>query len=438
MAGSGPVLRWLVRPGVLAWVLAGPLCPGATVSAQPFAELCQHARHGALVRILHFGDSHLASQAESQSFRQFFQSQYGDGGPGLGLPWVAAQPGVTARAGREWHRSVKGAGDGRMGLSAGFLETREAGAGAELQAAFARFRIQLATDPAGGRAQISVDRVPLGEIDLAGPAGQLASFGKELPGGPAPHRLEIRTLRPGLVRILSVALEGRSGVAYSPLAFNGARAAWTQAVPEGLFQAQVRAEAPDLIILAFGTNEANARPFDPDGYRRDLEALLLRLRKAAPRALLLLAGPPDGRLQMGTASSLAGVIAAQRAAASSRGCLFVDQQQAMGGPGAIDAWSLRGWANRDHVHMTAPGYQTLARAVLHGLFAGTDQARGVDQWVLAEGRFGALASVPAGRPREEPAPHRIYTFRRPDGGVFITDNPDKVADQAGSWTLLPP
>ena len=432
---------WLL---LLALAFGPPAAAGAAgttlaASAPRFTERCLQARGGnALVRVLHFGDSHLAGATSSASAtcRTFFQSQFGDGGPGLGLPWVARQPGVTAHASAGWHRSQKAEGDGRMGLGAGFMETWQAGEHAELQGSFARFRFYLLADPDGGKVQVRADDTVQGELDLCGRPGQLAVLDKVLPVR-GPHRLELRTVRGGRVRILGVALEAPAGVVYSPLAFNGARAAWTLAMPDELFQAQVQAEAPDLIILAFGTNEANARDFSMDAYARELAEILGRFRKAAPRAGLLLLGPPDGHLHQGNAATLAGVIAVQKAAAAAAGGLFVDQQKAMGGPGAIDAWLQRGWARPDLVHLTPPGYQHLAPALLGALFEGQPQ---ISLASLASPNIPpAPAALRPSASRPEPEAARpVRTYRGEDGGIFITDDPNGVAHQPGAWTLVTP
>jgi len=418
---------------ILGLLLGMPLL--AMASGPQFGQRCAAVRgDGGVLRILHFGDSHLA--AGSQSFRQFFQSRYGDGGPGLGLPWVDPQPGVATRLSSGWHKHRRPGGDGRIGLSAGFLETWKAGERAELAGAFSRYRLLLLKDPAGGKVQVTVDGAPQGELDLAGPAGQLAVFGQDLPAGAGSRRVELRTTRDGQVRVLGAALEARSGAVYSSLAFNGAQAAWLNGIPDPLFGALVAAEAPDLVILAFGTNEANGAEFNPEQYRKGLEAILARFRQAAPRAAVLLVGPPDGHLRQGSPGSLASVIAIQQAEAAACGGLFVDQRKAMGGAGAIDAWLQQGLANPDRVHLTAPGYRQLAQVVITGLLAGTGQAAASFPAPAARGR--ASAGPQDGPLPPVPASHPIYVYRRAEGGVLITDDPAKVEAQPGEWTRVAP
>jgi lysophospholipase L1-like esterase len=408
-------------------LLAGLLLGAGFCLGGGIAERCQAAREArGVVRILHFGDSHLAARETSQPMGDGFRTQFGDGGPGLGLPWVARQPGLAAQASRGWRRSRRPGSDGRIGLAAGFLETWRAGESAGFSGTFERFRLCLLTDPQGGKVAVSVDGSPAGEQDLCGPANQVAVFGRA--PGPGPHRVELRVVRDGLVRVLGVAAERAAGAVYSPLAYNGARASWLLNLPEALFQAQLQAAAPDLVILAFGTNEANARDFDPDSYRQELEALLGRFQRAAPRAALLLVGPPDAFLHQGSAATLASVIGIQHRLAPRFAATFVDRQKLMGGPGAMEDWLRQGLANPDRVHLNAQGYPRLSRLLLAELFGGPAPAPPRGGLAMQAG-----APVPgAPRPPAEAA-RPLYTFRRKEGGVFITDDPDKVQSLPGEW-----
>jgi hypothetical protein len=357
---------------------------------------------------------------------QGLRERFGDGGPGLGLPWLSRQAGLTAQASRGWKRVRRPGADGRTGLAGGFLETWRAGESAWFAGGFARFRLCLLTDPQGGKVVISLDGRPLGEQDLQGPANQATVFSRELPPGSEGRRVEIRVVRDGLVRVLGVAAERTAGAVYSPLAYNGARANWLLGVPEGMFQAQVQAAAPDVVILAFGTNEANDRDFNPETYRQELEALLARFQRAAPRAALLLVGPPDGQLRLGSAATLAAVIGLQRETAARLGAAFVDRQKAMGGPGAMDTWFRQGLANADRVHLNAQGYPRLAQLMLREVFGGGAPA--------VPGANAPVAIAAARTPVETARP--IYTFRRKEGGVFITDDPAKVEALPGEWVRV--
>lgn len=405
-----------------ASALASLLC--IPLGAQgAFAARCQSPQgaQGPL-RILHFGDSHLAAPATQHSYRAYFQSLFGDGGPGFGLPWVHSMPGVKAGKDRLWTAaSAKpaAASDRSLGLSAGSMQGQN-GAQAWLEARFCRLRLHGLRGFEGGSVQVKVDGVLVGTLDLAGMEGT-ALFDRELSSRPQTHRVELRCQ--GRACLLGVDLENRWGVAYSPVAFNGARAVWMGGMAEAVFESQARLESPDLVILSFGTNEANVPCLEVGSYRSSLEGLLARFRQAAPRADFLLVGPPDGRLPKGSEACLDQVIAIQKQAAARFGGRFVDQRASMGGSGAIQTWIAQGLAGGDGVHMKPPGYLKLAQASLGEYMRAWGKAGPSDALLAMPGEASSPV-VHESAPRSESASRPIYTFRFPDGRVLVTDNPD--------------
>jgi len=411
------------------------LLPGGADPGARFAGQCARARSGTgTVRILHFGDSHLAGSAGAE-FRRLFQAQWGDGGPGFGQFWLRTGAGVRASASPGWKKHPPGPHASPGSLSAGFLTAARAGEWAALEAPFSRFRLHFLRAPDAGRVGISVDGLALGELDLAGPAGQLALFQRELPPRPGLRKLEIRILGSGPVTLLGAALEGAAGAVYSPVAFNGARAAWLDELPGESFRAEVAAEAPDLIILAFGTNEALERGLEAAGYRKELEAVLDRFRAAAPQAAIALVGPPDLDSRRGAAQGLADVIAVQRSVAAANGCLFMDQFQYMGGAGAMAAWFREGLASRDLVHLEPPGYRRMSGFVTQAILTATAQPglaperRPDPRWASASlgGKDGSGPGVPG--------TGRIYVYRNQEGRTLVTNNPNATEDSNGEWIM---
>lgn len=371
---------------MLAWggrILACALS-GASLLAAPF-------------RVLHFGDSHLSAPVASGAYREALRQRFGTGGPGFGLPWARPLPGLRASASGGWIRTPRR----EAGLSGAALETRVAGAWLRAEGVFRMARLHLLRRPGGGRARITLDGQPLRDMDLSGDASDLALV-EVSAATSGPHRLELHALG-GAVRVLGAAFEAEGGAQHSVVAFNGAEVGWLAALPEALLRAEVAAEKPDAVILAFGTNEGLGGSFQPEAYRRGLARVLTNLRQAAPSATLVLVGPPDGRARRGGA--LDTVVATQRDLAQKLGAHFVDQRQAMGGAGAIDRWRGEGLAAADRVHLTAPGYQRLSRVVLSDLLPRL-------------GPVDATALVPV-----LPPSRPVLIFRRPDGTLLITDDP---------------
>lgn len=427
-------------------LLAAALALDAGTSSGPAPDLSERVRQAqagaGLLRILHLGDSHVAAASGHRSYDAFFRARFGDGGPGFALPWTTSRPGLRTSLSGGWRVHRKDDGDRMLGLGGSFMEAARPGAWARVEGRGARLRLQFLRQPGGGQAAVRVDGALVATVDLAGETG-LVPVARDLAGAASPHTLEVQALDGGRVRLLGLAFEGMAGAAYSPLGIVGAQASWMLEVPDALFEAEVAAEAPDLVILAFGTNEANDPRFDPAAYQRGLEQLLGRFRRAAPQALLVLLGPPDARLPRAQPGALERVLALQQAAAGRSGVLHLDQRRAMGGPGTIAIWLQEGLAARDQVHFAPAGYQRLAGAVLAALMPALGQSGDV-RIPEASRALPRDAARDTGRPREA-APavagqrvdggegHAIYVFRQADGRLFITDNPASVAGKAGAW-----
>ena len=395
------------------------------------------------LRVLHLGDSHSGARSFVATWKAYLQAQFGDGGLGYGLPWLsAAGPRCGKTTGwKAMQPTLRNGTDGRSGPGGAYLEARRAGERAWVETRFKRLRLHLLRQPGGGRARVQVDGREVALANLDGPSEavciqpELATEGR---------RLEIECLG-GATRILGVALENGPGAVYSALGTNGAQAGWLLRSDPEVFAGVLRQERPDLVILAFGTNEASRPDFDPEAYRRSLRSVLERFRAAVPGVAFLLLGPPDAVLPRARSGALAEAARIQADLARGFGSQFVSQQAAMGGEGSIHAWSAQGLALKDRVHFSPDGYARLARAGMTGLLGRMERSKpspGEDSRLL-RARAGAF-ELPAQAPRllgrfesgpseAPPAPRPIYTFRHEDGRLFITDDPAKVEGMRGSW-----
>jgi len=131
----------------------------------------------------------------------------------------------------------------------------------------------------------------------------------------------------------------------------------------------VAQRAPALVILAYGTNEANSHVWTAAQYRADLTEIIARIRRAAPRASILLVGPPDcGKLR--PLLHLSEVIDMQRQIALSQGAAFWDWRMHMGGERVVTQWVRAGLGQADYIHLTGEGYRLIGNM----LFAQMEKA----------------------------------------------------------------
>ena len=133
-----------------------------------------------------------------------------------------------------------------------------------------------------------------------------------------------------------------------------------------LLSSNLERRDPDLIIVAYGSNEVTDSDLDLEEYSENFATLLKRFREAAPRASILVLGPPDRAVREGrrwkTASRMPALVAAQRRQALKDGAAFYDLFKAMGGPGSVERWATltQPLAQADRVHLTAAGYRLVA------------------------------------------------------------------------------
>jgi lysophospholipase L1-like esterase len=352
-----------------------------------YAELAglERRTRTAPVRVLWLGDSHTAADYLTGALRARLQARFGAGGPGfvrVGVkpyrhtqvrwacdgPW-RVEPGQPARR--------TPFDDGVFGLGG----MRAFPDGAPTQASF-----ELSPGTAHGELHwqlwFSLNEGASFRVSLGG-VTQVVSRGSgtpELPGAGfsslaldsrVSDKLELLTLA-GAPRFYGLIAEGSEpGLVLDTVGIDGARLATALAWSEASFEAAVRARAPSLVAFAFGTNEA----FDADKldkYEPQYQALLARVRVAAPEADCLLVGPGDANaVSGGSEPRVTELDALQRSIAAELGCGYLSQLEIMGGAGGYTRWANKSpaLARGDRLHLTVKGYELVANAMGDQLLA---------------------------------------------------------------------
>lgn len=324
------------------------------------------------VHIVWLGDSHTNADFLSGSVRAKLSEVFGDGGPGfvrVGVPY--RHDGIKLGRVGSWQLAPNPPArrapqdDGVFGLS-GMRATPEPGASASVQvttaAASATARFEIAYQaPAGSELAIELGpvRAHVGEHASGVARSGIAHLALEAPLG---SLLSVTALR-GTPRLFGVAIErlDRPGIVLDTLGIDGARIETALAWNADAFSSEVALRAPELIVVAYGTNEA----FDAlnvEKYRPQLAELVRRARGGTERASCLVLGPPDAGLGPGgVVPRVAAVTDVLARGAVENGCSFISLQRLMGGEGSF----VRGMkakerlAQTDRLHLTAKGYQEL-------------------------------------------------------------------------------
>lgn len=351
-----------------------------------FYESLARAFQGEWVtRIVHYGDSHVAADILTGALRRQLQLCFGEAGAGFvlpGRPWPGySRAGVTSQASAGWQTDglTQGslAADGRLGLAGVSLSTSAPSEWITVTAAGSYFVIYVLKQPGGGSIDVLLDGVERKrDVSLASSVSESACL-EVVADTRSVHTIEIRTTSVGRTRVFGIAIEFHSaGVIYDALGINGARASrplrWDWKVLAGGLERR----DPDLIIVAYGSNEVSDAGLDLEEYKVSFTTLLRQFHEAAPRASILVIGPPDRAVRLGhkwkTIACMPALVEAQHQAAFEAGAAFYDLFKAMGGAGSIERWATQPerLAQPDRVHLTSAGYRLVADWLYSELMSG--------------------------------------------------------------------
>ncbi|MBK8011794.1 MAG: hypothetical protein IPK13_10625 [Deltaproteobacteria bacterium] len=345
---------------------------------------------GGRVRVLHLGDSHIASDYITSEIRRALQARYGDAGRGfVQIDQLAGYGGRRKkRSDRDWEldRIVDTNRAGRpFGFSGISIESRRAGAVATyaLTPEDQVVRVYYQAQPGGAVVKVSARGRLLGEIvtDAPTPESRVAEFsltedsdnGRRKRAGRRGALLEIVAKGPK-ARLYGLSFERRGpGVLWDAIGPVGADAKVYLDLDRASFVEHLKAHRPDLIVLMVGGNDAlkiRKSWTDLDRVRQDHEALIDVLKSTLPESECLIWSPMDAGERKGkkvvSKEKLSEVRTLQREVAIAKGCGFWDFYASMGGENSIAAWAAAGVMNRDLVHPKAKAADLLGALFVEG------------------------------------------------------------------------
>lgn len=325
------------------------------------------------VHIVQLGDSHTAADFFSGNLRTLFQQRYGDAGLGF-VPPISVPGQRTATINRvsdkkQWALSSSRK-DERFDYPLGGLIAQPLAANNSillkpLQPAQGSYQLQALYQTASDtQMNISPAASSVLSLPATGSSWRFSSpINTQLPS-------QISVGKENSLKIGGWLLRStQPGVMLSALGLNGATLSmvdkWQPQWSDTLAQM-----SPDMVILAYGTNEAFNDTLDLTAYEQTLREKVRLIRQQVPNSVILLIGPNDSIKFSNAAScqaqmpvNLMSVIQIQKKIAAQENTLFWDWQAFMGGPCSIRTWVAQDLARPDNVHLSVDGYKKSAQGL---------------------------------------------------------------------------
>ena len=291
------------------------------------------------------------------------QSIYGNGGPGFvdaGHPYLGYRrfdASGSNSTGWKTDGNKSHQDDPNQGLAHVSISTNLPNQTVRLAASGELLGLFYMTQRGGGQFELTIDgEKTVVSTDESTTEPGPGYFSQRL--SPGQHEILLRTMNFAPVRLFGWTLDNSAGVTFETLGINGEWANKILDANADIWSAELTQRVPALVILAFGTNEANSTLWTADQYRSDLKEIIARIRRAAPNASILMVGPPDcGRTR--PLAHLSDVIDIQREIATQQNVAFWDWRLHMGGSRAVTQWVLAGLGQADYVHLTGEGYRLI-------------------------------------------------------------------------------
>ncbi|WP_339932023.1 GDSL-type esterase/lipase family protein [uncultured Brevundimonas sp.] len=409
LALVGPALAqsaYVPRTGLAAGTA---VCPGGLCQVEALEGLfealaaTEAGQRERPVHILQIGDSHTAGDRITGALRAALQVRFGNGGRGAlppGIPYDGYAPLQVQVEARDWTLTpeplVTTGGYSRFGVGLAGIQgirygpdpaltvTAEPGGRPRVLGLCGR------AGPGAGAIRVSMASGE-GVADFAAPeAGPVC---REIGLPTAAESIRLTPVGPGVPLYDLWLATGRPGVVVSNLGAVGATLRDLAARDEAVTATELAYWRPQLIVLAFGTNEGFDDALNRVTYEALLRGEIARMRRLAPAASLLLMGAPDAE-RTGPAGgcsadglrrpppSLAVVRDVQRRVAADMGVAFWDWHGRMGGDCSADRLALMAEPHMrgDRVHFTTIGADWIG-----GVFA-ADLTAAFDGWKITKGQ----------------------------------------------------
>ena len=336
------------------------------------------------VHIVQFGDSHTAADVMTGTLRSQLQNRLGNGGMGWGMPmYFSGQRLVRYGYDNNGWEPISSRQQRDQNYTLGGLIATPKFNGATLTIKSKQSEIsqkikvnlrQAATDGKflGRDAQGHQFEI---EAPIKNNTWQTVEFVAQLPFTITASNAEQSAIGGWWAKN-----QNGEGAVVSALGINGAELSYWNRWNEG-WQQNLKSISPELIIIAYGTNEAFNDNIDVDKYKNLLISKVDQIRVASPDTAIMIVSAPESLKNIAGQCGirpikLTAIQNVQYQVAQQKHTLYWNWQQAMGGECSMKSWINQGLGRKDGVHFSEAGYQKLGQALAEDLlsFVGLQQS----------------------------------------------------------------
>lgn len=347
-------------------------------------------------RIMYYGDSQIEGDRITSYLRKTLRRTYGGTGPGLFLPlmpemytksiWVRSSPNwkrynfLSYNAGEISHRSL-----GPFMVICRYLP--EGKKTSTPEKAFVKIKPSNVADSASS--EYDILRVFYGNtedtVTVKVETNKHEIFTDTLKRGRGfneischlngAHEVQIEFKGKVSPDIYGISIESEKGVVVDNIPQRGSAGLVFTMVDRKNLSESFEKLSPDLIILHYGLNIVRNVKDDYSGYQKGLERQISLIKELSPSTPILVISVTDMAVKEGDSiksyRNIPAIIDAQKQAAFNEGAAFWNSYSAMGGESSIIRWAVKkpSLAQKDYVHLTYQGADTLSRMLTDALFS---------------------------------------------------------------------
>jgi len=325
-----------------------------------------------VIKIVHFGGSHIQADVWSNRVRQHFQrvSPYNHAGRGILFPFRVIKsngsPYVKTKHSGKWtgFRNSVTSHESSFGVS---------GATAKLNDSIAKLdiwvnknhctncyieKLHLLYEDSLDNFCVEFNNDTLSSITSSNTLG-VQTFCLSRPMDSISFSIKRMDSTPSLFNLYGLILESNnSGIQYHSVGVNGA------SVPSYLrcnyFQDHLNLISPDLVILSIGINDAYEPTFTKEEFMANYDSLIGIIKEVNPNVAILLTTNNDSYYKRKEPNERALIVReSMYELAKKHQAAVWDMFEIMGGLNSIALWEKHGLAKKDKIHLTVVGYKLI-------------------------------------------------------------------------------